>query len=108
MLPSDQPVPLTCPTCGGILTLHPSTNTYCCTLGHDFLPEQLAAASEKDLIRTLWTCLRQVEERQWLLAQLAARTDMDTATAADLQAVTHQLRTWLQAEPTAEEAHSVL
>lgn len=84
MLPSDQPVPLTCPACGAVLLLHPSTSTFRCSLGHEFLPEQLAKASDTALTRTLWACLRQLEERHWLLAQLVC-ADRKRSIALPLQ-----------------------
>jgi hypothetical protein len=104
MLSANQPIPLTCPTCGAVLTLHQPTATFRCTLGHSFSPEQLAAASEQDLTRTLWMCLRQLEERQWLLAQLVARADAPTAQLPDLQSAIKQLREWLPAVPTTNKA----
>jgi len=104
MLPADHPVPLTCPTCGAVLVLHQPTTAFQCTLGHSFSPEQLAAASERDLIHTLWACLRQLEERRWLLAQLAARTDAPATQLPDFQIAIQQLRELLQTVPTAKEA----
>jgi len=104
MLPADHSVPFTCPTCGAVLTLHQPANAFQCTLGHHFSPEQLATASEKDLTHTLWACLRQLQERQWLLVQLAARTDAYAAQLPDLQVAIQQLREWLPAVPTTNKA----
>jgi len=103
MLLTDQPVPLTCPTCGAVLTLYQPTAAFQCTLGHSFSPEQLAAASDRDLTHTLWACLRQLEERHWLLAQLAARADALTPQLPDLQTASQKIREWLQTVPTAKE-----
>lgn len=104
MLAADYPVPLTCPTCGAVLTWHQPSTSFQCPLGHTFLLEQLAAASDKALTRTLWACLRQLAERHWLLTQLAARTDSPATQLATLQAAMQHLREWLPPRPTREKA----
>lgn len=95
MLLADQPVPLTCPACGAVLLLYPPSSTFRCRLGHEYLPEQLAISSDKNLKRTLWACLRQLEEQQWLHTQIAARTEANEP-MPDLHPVMQQLRQWLK------------
>jgi hypothetical protein len=91
-------VPLTCPTCGSILSLDLPAQIYRCALAHDFSSEQLATATQQTLTRTLWSCLRQLEERHWLLTQQPAGGTPDGEQAAILQEVIQQLRPWLGKE----------
>lgn len=52
----------------------------------------------------LRACLRQIEERQWLLTQFAARADLSTTQLATLQATIQQVREWLPIGPTVKKA----
>ncbi|MGY2134967.1 hypothetical protein ACW9KT_22235 [Hymenobacter sp. HD11105] len=100
---SDHPVPLTCPSCGSVLAVHRLPGTYCCSLGHEFSAEHLATALDHNLTRTLWVCLRHLDEQQWLLTQLAARTGTAPASLPSLQVVAEQLRRWLHSAPDTTE-----
>jgi hypothetical protein len=57
-------VSLICPAYGNVVSLDLPSQTYCCMLGHAFSSEQQATATQQTLTHTLWSCLRQLEERQ--------------------------------------------
>ncbi|WP_045689159.1 chemotaxis protein CheB [Hymenobacter sp. AT01-02] len=68
-----QPVPLTCPDCGGSLweIKHGNVLRYRCHTGHAFTANALLDKSQKSMEETLWVALRMMEERKNLLSSMA-------------------------------------
>jgi two-component system, chemotaxis family, protein-glutamate methylesterase/glutaminase len=69
-----EPVPITCPDCGGPLSQvrHGSSYGYRCHVGHAYSPSAMLAEHGLALERALWVAYRTIKERGVLLANLMA------------------------------------
>jgi two-component system, chemotaxis family, protein-glutamate methylesterase/glutaminase len=69
-----EPVPMTCPECGGPLSEvpHGTSYGYRCHVGHAYSPRAMLAEHAMTLERALWVAFRTVKERGVLLAKLIA------------------------------------
>lgn len=70
-----EPVPMTCPDCGGSLWKleHGNVLRFRCHTGHSFTADALFESSKHALEETLWVALRMMEERKNLLSSMAIR-----------------------------------
>lgn len=70
-----EPVPMTCPDCGGSLWKleHGNVLRFRCHTGHAFTADALFESSKQALEETLWVALRMMEERKNLLSSMAVR-----------------------------------
>jgi two-component system chemotaxis response regulator CheB len=68
-----NPVPLSCPECGGPLwkMAYTSQDRYRCHMGHGFTAQSLLAGQSEAVEKALWVALRTMEERVNILMQLA-------------------------------------
>ena len=62
--------PLTCPTCGGLLSWQELAHLYQCPLSHAFSGDQLEEALWRLLRENLHRAWRQLQERQQLVAKM--------------------------------------
>jgi two-component system, chemotaxis family, protein-glutamate methylesterase/glutaminase len=69
-----EPVPITCPECGGPLSQvpHGTSYGYRCHVGHSYSPSAMLAEHTLALERALWVAFRTLKERGVLLTKLIA------------------------------------
>ena len=73
MVSNEIKQPVVCPACGSTLVLKVPQRIYCCLLGHTFSYAELDAALIQGVRKTLLTSIRQIQERETLLAEMAKR-----------------------------------
>lgn len=73
--PGGEPLKLTCPDCGGVLTEQDAAGIvrFRCHVGHVFSPRSLLAMHAEGVERAMWTAARSLEDRATLLERLADR-----------------------------------
>lgn len=69
----DQPVPLTCPDCGG--TLSQVDDHFRCHTGHAYSPEHLLVRQDKSLEEAIWAAIRVLEEKRKTLESIGLKYD---------------------------------
>jgi two-component system, chemotaxis family, protein-glutamate methylesterase/glutaminase len=75
--PGDDPLIITCPDCGGVLTEADEAGIvhFRCHVGHAYSPRSLLALHAEAVERAMWTAARSLEDRSALLERLAERAD---------------------------------
>jgi two-component system chemotaxis response regulator CheB len=73
----DEPAAVTCPTCHGALSerIDGHSVSYLCHTGHTFGLESLLAGQDEDVELALWSAIRALQERIFLLGKLISRAD---------------------------------
>lgn len=75
LAPGGEPLKLTCPDCGGVLSEQDAAGVvrFRCHVGHAFSPRSLLATHAEGVERAMWTAARSLEDRATLLDRLAER-----------------------------------
>jgi two-component system chemotaxis response regulator CheB len=97
--PPTQPVALTCPTCHGALGEDDEAGVpvFRCHTGHAFATQSLLASQDEDLEIALWSAVRALQEKHFLLTKLIegpkgdAVTDLRERHRAERERIEHHI-----------------
>jgi two-component system chemotaxis response regulator CheB len=88
-LPAEQPLVITCPDCGGVLTEEDESGVahFRCHVGHAYSPRSLLALHADNVERAMWTAARSLDDRAMLMRRIAerARRSGNTRTAEQFE-----------------------
>ena len=73
-------VPLTCPSCGGVLKANLLASTYACQQSHTWTSLELDNAMRQQVKHNLLNALRLITEREALLTKMAALSFVSSPT----------------------------